>query len=135
MKKRESTKKKIINWGPVLTKQEPSDEANINKIVARYFKTGFLPETGKTPRFGDFTGPGFQEMQNTVSDIQQRFLGLPPKIRRRFNNSPGDVIRFLDDPRNRAEAVKLGLLIPVDEDGEPLPAAEPPQPPKTPPVE
>lgn len=133
MKKRE-LKKKITNWGPVLTKQEPSDEANINKIVARYFKTGFLPETGKSPRFGDFTGPGFQEMQNAIRDIEQQFMTLPPKIRRRFNNDPYQVIRFVDDPRNQAEAAKLGLIVLVDQDGEPLPAAEPPQPPNTPPV-
>jgi len=34
---------------------------------------------------------------------------LPAKIRIRFDNSPGNLVRFVGDPANLREALKLGL--------------------------
>lgn len=108
-----------------MAKQESEPEANINNIVARYQKTGYLPQSNKQPKFGDFTNNDFQQMRNAIADIDMQFLALPPKIRRRFNNEAENVIRFLEDPRNHEEAVKLGLIQLVDEDGDPFVPDEP----------
>lgn len=104
--------KKEKNWGPRMAKQEPAADADINNMVNRFFKTGYMPQTGKQPRFGDFTGPGFHEMHNAVAAAKAQFLGLEPKLRRRFGNSVGNLVEWVNDPSNEAEAIKLGLLSP-----------------------
>lgn len=129
MKRR--TERKVKNYGVSLTKQEPAADANINNIVARYFRTGYLPENNKQPRFGDFTGPGFQEMRNAVADIDMQFSMLPPKLRKQFQNDPYHLIRFVEDPKNAQEAAKLGLIKLLDPDGDPFVPDEPAAPPKT----
>jgi len=98
------------NWGPIRTKQEPAADADVNRMVERFFKTGYMPQSGKQPRFGDFTGPGFQEMHNAVAAARTQFMGLEPKLRRRFGNNVGTLIEWVNDPDNEAEAIKLGLL-------------------------
>jgi len=130
LKSRKSVKLK--NYGPVLAKQEPRAEADINNIVARYFKTGYLPENNKSPKFGDFTGPGFQEMRNAIAEIDMQFMMLPAKIRKMFRNDPYQVIRFVEDPKNAQEAAKLGLIQLLDPDGDPFVPDEPKSPEKPP---
>jgi len=98
------------NWGPVRAKQEPAADADVNNMVQRFFKTGYLPTTGKQPRFGDFTGPGFQEMHNMLALAKAQFMGLDPKLRRRFGNSVGTLVEWVNNPENETEAIKLGLL-------------------------
>lgn len=123
MKRRNPVKEK--NYGLSMTKQEPAAEANINNIVARYFRTGYLPENNKTPKFGDFTGPGFQDMRNAIADIDLQFNMLPAKLRKRFNNDPYHLIRYVEDPANKEEAAKLGLIKLLDPDGDPFVPDEP----------
>jgi len=103
-------KQKHKNWGERLAKQEPAADADVNNMVARFFKTGYMPQTNKQPRFGDFTGPGFQEMQNAVAAAKTQFMGLKPQLRRRFGNNVGTLVEWVNDPDNEAEAIKLGLL-------------------------
>jgi len=98
------------NWGPSLTKQEPAADADVNQMVRRFFKTGYMPQTNRQPRFGDFTGPGFQEMNNAISAAHSQFMGLPAPVRKRFKNNPQNLINWLDDPENGKEAIKLGLI-------------------------
>lgn len=117
MKKRTPKPK---NFGPLRTKQEPKNEADINNIVARYMKTGFVPQPGQQPRFGDFTGPGFQDMRNAIADIDMQFLQLPPRVRKMFNNDPANVVRFVGDPKNQAEAARLGLIVLPPEEDDPF---------------
>lgn len=130
MKNLKRDQRKPKNFGPLLTKQEPLVDSDINHIVARYAKTGIVPGNPSRPRFGDFTGPGFQEMRNAIADIDTQFLSLPPKVRKTFSNDPGNLIRWVNDPANQAEAVKMGLISrPAGEDDpfEPEPSVRPPK--------
>ena len=129
MKKRNQ---KPQNFGPLRTKQEPKQDADINNIVSRYMKTGFVPQPGQQPRFGDFTGPGFQEMRNAIADIDMQFMQLPPRVRKIFNNDPANVVRFVQDPKNQAEAVKLGLIVTPPDWEDPFEAEPPKTAPKPP---
>lgn len=101
-----------------LTQQQFKDEVDVNNITNRYLKTGLLGElsNGRQPMFGDFTSRDFHAMQNAIVDIDQQFHSLPSRIRKRFDNDPYQLIRFTEKPENRAECLKLGLLLPTEEE-------------------
>lgn len=100
-----------------ITNQSDKDSADINKIMARYEKTGLITDelTGnqRQPVYGDFSGVGdFHQMQITIAKVTEAFLALPADTRNRFQNDPHNLIQWLENPANDAEAVKLGLKNP-----------------------
>lgn len=60
--------------------------------------------------FVNLTGESYHEMLCKVEEVQGQFAGLPSRVRRRFANNPEQLIKFLEDPNNLPEAVKLGLI-------------------------
>lgn len=94
-----------------VTKQSFRDEVDVNQILDKYARTGVLPVNGRAPMFGDFSSlPSFLDAQILVRKAEDGFLKLSPDVRARFDNSPAKLLAFLDDPQNREEAVKLGIL-------------------------
>jgi phage internal scaffolding protein len=92
-------------------KQEFKDECDINNIVASYFD-GDMPTHLSTLQagYGDFTKiQDYAQAQNLIKDAQNAFNAYPAEIRKRFNNDPGEMIKFLEDNKNNKEAVELGL--------------------------
>lgn len=115
--------------GPGLTKQEFAKESDMNYIVARYHSTGQLPAGAQEAIFADVSNIGdFAEMQRSVKSAEAAFASLPANVRSRFKNRPGDLIDFIQDGRNRDEAISLGLIAKKEELA-PTPK-EPPAPPK-----
>lgn len=98
-----------------LTQQHFAEESDINNIMFKYNQTGYLvdplnPGTVR-PFFDDFSNDfDYQSAQNMLIDAQQRFMGLPAYLRKRFNNNPSELLEFLADPKNKDEAVRLGLV-------------------------
>lgn len=124
-----------------LTNQADMDAADINKIMARYEKTGVLIDplgVERKPMYGDFTEiKTYHETLSAVRRAETAFGKLSAKVRNRFDNDPQKLIDFLEDPENNREAVELGLkdksfLPPVPPLAEP-PAA-PPSAPAPPPA-
>jgi len=113
------------------THQEFKVECDINSIMARYQATGVMPQPWKSPpqpMWGDFaSAPEFFEAQQLLLDARQSFMNLPAKVRTRFNNNPGELLAFVQDPNNTDEARTLGLVDPAPP---PAAAAPPPTPPK-----
>lgn len=102
---------------PSRTKQSFAQEADINFIMARYRKTGFLVDPSSVARrqamFLDLGSPyDYLEVQNRIAAGKAAFEGLPADVRDRFGNSVPMLLDFLADPANRPEAEKLGLLSP-----------------------
>lgn len=99
-----------------MTQQEFAKECDINEIVRRFGLTGQLPENLRFPVSGDFTGVGdFHEAMNLVRQAEEEFLRVPAEVRARFQNDPGQLLAFLEDGKNREEAIKLGLVSPPPE--------------------
>lgn len=93
------------------TRQSFAAECDINNIMARYMKTGALEHVARVvPRFGDVTGQDFQQAMDLVANARSAFEDLPSALRSRFDNDPAMLLEFMQDPENRAEAVKLGLV-------------------------
>lgn len=101
-----------INDEESKTIQSEKDNCDINVIVSRFKRTGVMNNLStKSPLYGDFSEVGdFHTAQNRIIAAQEAFDALPSDLRKRFANDPGNLISFLDDPQNRSEAIKLGLV-------------------------
>jgi len=96
------------------TKQSFKKECDINHIMSRYRKTGLISPLLLNQRqaiFADVAEIGdFQECQSRVLAAKEAFLTLPSSIRARFGNDPAQLLDFCSDPKNRAEAIELGII-------------------------
>lgn len=97
--------------GPSRTKQAFKDECDINKILARFTKTGVINFTQQNePRYGDCTGMEYTAAMNKVAAARSLFNEMPAELRARFDNEPALFLDFVNDEKNREEAQALGLL-------------------------
>lgn len=96
---------------PSLAQQQFKDECDINNILRQFNITGLLPESPLSPRYGDFTGiKDYQSALNAVMAAEEGFMTLPAETRAMFGNDPEQLINFLDNPANKDQAIKLGLI-------------------------
>lgn len=109
------------------TQQNSRDAVCINKLMAKYRKTGMLDHVNTYQgNYGDFTThTDFAESMNKVVKANQAFDQLPSELRKRFNNDTADFLEFVHDPKNIDEMVDLGLAVkprqePVTKDVKPV---------------
>lgn len=104
--------------GPDMTKQSFANDADINALVNRHLKNSpgqslaniGNPLASRKPMFGTMPSATFHEMLNAVMDVQTAFASLPARLRNRFGNNPEQLLRWVENPSNYKEAVKLGLI-------------------------
>lgn len=103
-----------INSDASLTDQSGTDESDVNKIMAKYERTGQISHLAKRPgTFQDLSDiPDYQTMLAQMEKARDAFMTLPAKTRLRFENDPGQLVSFLQDIKNKDEAISLGLLPP-----------------------
>jgi len=104
---------RTINNEPSLTIQSERDKCDLNIIKAIYEKTGVMNNVRTDePRYGDFTSSrDYHDLLFRAQQAEDDFMLLDAHIRARFNNDPGLLLDFVNDPKNRLEAVKLGLMV------------------------
>jgi len=109
-----------------LTQQQFKEESDINTIVARFMKSGVLPNPVNMPQYVDYEGVfDFQSAMNTVRQADENFMRMDANVRARFNNSPQEFLEFFANPENNDEAIRLGLAIPQAVAETKVSAAEP----------
>lgn len=96
------------------TKQSFAKDADINTIMDRYRRTGFLIDPtvprSRRPFYGDFTSmPDFHENESRIAQVRAEFMRLPSDVRAMFDNDPAKVLDFISKPENDVKAVELGL--------------------------
>lgn len=98
------------------TQQQFTDTCDINKIMERWINTGQVTHINrKTGIYGDFSEiQSFDQALNQILDAEAQFMEMPAELRDRFNNDAGQLIRFMDDPKNLEEGRQLGLFKPDD---------------------
>jgi phage internal scaffolding protein len=94
---------------PGLTLQAHKDECEVMNILAKY-DPSMTQEVMANANFGYADSITFFEAQNTLAQAKESFAALPSKIRNKFENDPGQLLDFLSEPANQAEAFKLGLI-------------------------
>lgn len=97
---------------PTLTQQHFAQECDINEILRRSASSGVLPVNDKVPQYGDFTvvPKSLQDAFAMIKQANDLFMSMPWDVRERFANNPERMVAFLNDSKNRDEAIKLGLV-------------------------
>lgn len=94
-----------------MTQQQFKEESDINEILRRFGITGELPENPRLPQSGDFTGiTDFKTAMDAIAAAQSGFMELPADLRARFKNDPQQLLEFLENDKNKDEAIELGLV-------------------------
>lgn len=112
----------VLHETPSMTKQSDAEDCDINVMMAKYQATGVEPRVNpRSPQWGDFsTVVGFQEALNIVRQSEADFALLPAEVRDRFGNDPAGLLRFLEKEENRAEAERLGIVLPAAPEEPPM---------------
>lgn len=117
---------------PTRVKPSFQDETDVNKIMAKYVRTGDFPRLDlNNPLYGDFTNvDDYQSALNKVKEAQRTFDAFPAPVRDRVQNNPARFLEFIVDPDNKAEIVELGLATQAQADilWPPPPEPDPPVP-------
>jgi len=102
---------------PSLTQQNWKDEVDINYLLERFRVTGQLPQGVRLPTYGDFTGiSDYRSALDVLNSARHSFMAMPAEVRARFGNDPGAFMEFFSKEENRAEAERLGLVLPAKQD-------------------
>jgi len=110
--------------------QSHKDAVNINSIIKRFNKTGYLPDPVLTGVYGDFSGSlDFHQSQDKIIQAKDAFMALPSDIREFFDNDPGALLEFVHDDTNREAAEEMGLIPTPEKPKDAVPPAAPPVPP------
>lgn len=118
--------------GPRVTDGSQAEACDVNTIVKQFTRTGLLPQR-QGARYEDVSSLDYMEMRNFLADREALFRGLPARVRARFGGDYYQLLRWLENPENREEAVKLGLVQAAKAEqtdllkppGAPKPAGEP----------
>lgn len=108
---------------PSKVQQSAAADADINNKVAKHMRGAGRfgaplgdPNATRQPRFEAVSSQSYHDMLNQVADIQNHFRALPARVKSRFGNDPYQLMRWVQAPENRMEALKMGLLVPTDEE-------------------
>lgn len=104
------TTQPTIIEGESLTQQHMAAETDINNMINRYRKGGTINLNSKPATWGVAQSEDFQTMQNMVTDMHTKFNNLPARLRSKFQNSPYQFLRWLENPENAEKAIQLGLV-------------------------
>ncbi len=108
---------------PSRTDQSQKDECDVNVIITNYVNTGILRHTNPNPpQFGDFSmmPSDYGEALALIQRSEEEFMKLPSEVRDKFDNKPGNLIKFLQEEKNVDEAVKLGLVTKSEPEAKPV---------------
>lgn len=121
---------------PTLTQQHSKDETDINKIMARYIKTGVIDHVAKyEPQYRDNDDLDYHQSQNIILKADAMFSELPSSVRKEFQNNPSEFLKAVNSPDATERLVELGLAKPQPEVKKPTLVEKPSTKPKNPPEE
>lgn len=102
----------LSKFEDTLAIQSGKEEADINVLVKRFGITGELPSNVRIPLQGQFAVAGdFKTSMDLIREAEAGFMELPADVRARFHHNPGELVAFVSDDKNRAEAVALGIVV------------------------
>lgn len=93
-----------------MTKQSFREECDINTIMGRYMRTGHLPLNERQAAYLDVEAMEYRDALDIVIGARDAFSSMTSEVRTRFRNDPAELLAFVNDERNREEAVRLGIL-------------------------
>lgn len=118
--------------GRCLVQQQFKDEQDVNTIVRRFGLSQVAPAAAAAGVYGDFTGiVDYESAVSVVRRAQAGFNRLPPEVREKFYNDPGELVAFAQNVPEDVFRAELGLApvsapvaAPVAAEGAPAPSVE-----------
>lgn len=108
-----------INDLPSRTQKQYKDDVDVNKIMARYKKTGQINHLRNAAQgtYMDLTQiPDLLTARLQILQAESAFQNIPPELRLKFQNKPENLIAYLKDSKNHEEAIHLGLMVKREND-------------------
>lgn len=103
--------KSTISTGKGLTEQAHKNECDMNFILRDYARTGLIRHAKQHEgKYDDIGVQDFQEAMFIVAQASSMFEQLPAAIRKRFKNDPAAFLEFAQNPDNKSEMQKMGIL-------------------------
>lgn len=94
--------------------QQYADEVDINTIVRRFGISRQMPSGAAGGVYGDFTGVvDFESAVRAVRRAQDGFMALPPDVRARFSNDPGEYLDHVDSLADDELGPEVGGPVPA----------------------
>lgn len=108
------------------TKQSQANDCDINKLMAKYERTGELTHINRAiASYGDFSATDdYLSASLKLLAADEAFAELPAGIRAKFANDPKKFVAFVEDDENYEEAFEMGL---IDPEAKPVPRPAPPE--------
>ena len=98
-----------------MAKQSFKDECDINKIMAKFQKTGVLNHYAKhAPSYQDIPALEYADALNIIATADTMFEELPSELRKEFKNDPEVFLEFVQNPANLDQMREMGLAKPGD---------------------
>lgn len=89
------------------TEQSHTQQCDINRIMAKYVKTGLVDHvTQYEGTYGEIAAMDYQTAQNLIAEQRSVFSELPAAIRKRFDNDPANYLRLVETDEG-VEELKL----------------------------
>lgn len=80
-----------------MVQQHLKNEVDVNTIVRRFASTGEMPFAAREGVYGDFTGiTDYESARARVEQADSSFMLLPAEVRERFQNSPAELLRYMN---------------------------------------
>lgn len=99
-----------ITCGGGRTKQAMRDECDVNRIMAKFVKTGTISHVARYgAMYGSFDPITLQDALNLQIEAAGMFAALPAVVRKKFSNDAMEFLTFVQDEKNSAALVELGL--------------------------
>jgi len=116
--KTRTTKEKskgVMPQGASRTVQDPVESLTMSNIIDKYRRTGVLssgvPGQPRKPIFAEVSSFDYHAALNFIQAVQVEWGGLSARLKGRFSNSPEVMLRWLENPANQEEAIRLGLML------------------------
>lgn len=92
--------------------QSAAPECDIYNIIKQFNTTGLVTHVAQgTPQYGDVSDvPDYQAALEVIMTAEEQFGALPANVRREFDNDPGKMLEFIENPDNYERGVELGLF-------------------------
>lgn len=128
------------------TKQSEADSTDVNRIMAKYLKTGVIEHWNqRRPQYGDFSAAtDYKTAVDTAQAAQDEFMTLSANVRKACENDPLKLLELMASEEGMQTLVDAGLELddskanagapPAPKKSEEAVAADAPLPPSTPPA-
>lgn len=98
---------------PSMTLQSAAPECDIYNILNQFNTTGIVTHVASgTPQYTDVSEvPDYHAAMEIIMTAEEQFSALPSNVRREFDNDPGKMLEFIQNPDNYERGVELGLFV------------------------